>query len=94
MLKTIDFFETKGKESSKPMIRNGYGMPIPGLREEGEDLRHPPHPGDLTVWRTRTTAGHLAQLRVQRDPGLLRPPLLVHLAGLHPGPRADLDEQQ
>jgi hypothetical protein len=36
--------------------------------------------------------GHLAQLRIQRDPGFLRPVLLVHVAGIDPWARPDLDE--
>ncbi len=38
--------------------------------------------------------GHRAHLRVQRDPRLLRPRLLVHVAGLDPRPRPDLAERQ
>jgi hypothetical protein len=36
----------------------------------------------------------VAHLRVRRDPGLLRAPVLVHLAGLGPRPRPHLDERQ
>jgi hypothetical protein len=35
--------------------------------------------------------GHQPELRSQRDPGLLRTPLLVRLAGHYPRPRASVD---
>ena len=44
--------------------------------------------------RRRMSLGHLAQLRAQRDSRILRPGLLVHLAGDDPRARADLDERQ
>ena len=44
--------------------------------------------------RRRRALGHLAHLRVRRDPRLLRPAVLVHLAGLGARARPDLDERE
>ena len=44
--------------------------------------------------RRRRALGHLAHLRVRRDPRLLRPAVLVHVAGLGARARPDLDEQE
>ena len=93
MRKTIAFFEQKGKRRLKEDDRERvWYADFLEFVEERTDLRDPAHarrPG-----RPRLPLGYLAQLRVRRDPRLLRPRLLVHLAGLGARARADLDEPQ
>ena len=93
MRKTIAFFEEKGKRRLKEDDRERVWYAdflefVEGKRIFATLL----HAGRLR--RRRLPLGHLAQLRVRRDPRLLRPRLLVHLAGLGPRARPDLDEPQ
>ena len=67
---------------------------LPGLRREGGPVRDVPDAGGRRRRRPGQTLGHRAQRRAQRDPRLLRPRLLVHLAGHRPRPRAGLAERQ
>ncbi len=93
MRQTIAFFETKGKDEllADYYDRVWYAR-LPRLREGEPHLRDHVHAGRRG--RRRRTLGHVAHLRVRRDPRLLRPPILVHLAGLGARPRSDLDEQE
>ena len=93
MLAVIDFFETKGLARLKHDDHERvWYQDFLDFVKRAEALRHA---ADAARPRRRgLPLGHLAQLRVQRDPGLLRPRLLVHLAGHHPRARPDLDERQ
>ena len=93
MRKTIDFFEHKGKRRLKEDYHAHvwYADFLDFVKRE-------------RIFATMCTPagygargralGHLAHLRVRRDPRLLRPAVLVHLAGLRARPRPDLDERQ
>ena len=93
MRKTIEFFETQGQATAQGGLpRARLVRRLPRLREAREDLRDHVHARRLR--RRGRALGHLAHLRVRRDPRLLRPAVLVHLAGLRARPRPDLDEPQ
>ena len=81
MQKTIEFFETKGKVRLKEddYQRRWYRDFLDFVRENRifSTLLTPPE--------------HEPELCAQRDPRLLRTPLLVRLAGHHPRPRAAMD---
>ncbi len=92
MRKTIEFFERKGKRRLKEDYHGrGWYADFLDVREGGEDLRDDVHAGRLR--RPRFAVGHLADLRVRRDPRLLRSAVLVHVAGVGARPRPDLDER-
>src|SRR5450759_4395405 len=63
---------------------------VPRLSEGREGVLRPAH-ADAVRPRPERALGHLAQLRLQRDHVVLWPELLVYLAGIDPGPGADLD---
>ncbi len=91
--KTIAFFEAKGKRRLREddLARVWYADFLDFVAGEGAfaDLLTPPAYGG-----PQRALGHLPQLLLQRGARLLRALLLVHLAGLDPRPRADLDERQ
>ena len=93
MRETVAFFEAKGLKKVKEDDQNRvwYEDFLGFLKSEkvfGTLLAPPEYGGD------GGPLGHLAELRVQRDPRLLRPLLLVHVAGEHPGPGPHLDERE
>ena len=85
--KTVRFFETKGKARLREddLDRTWYADFLDFSRRERlfATFLTPARPG-----RARGPLGHQPQLRPQRGARLLRPALLVHLAGHHPRPRA------
>ena len=93
MRKTIEFFETKGKRRLKEdyHARVWYADFLDFVQRERifATMCTPAGYG-----RRRRALGHLAHLRVRRDPRLLRAAVLVHLAGLRARPRPDLDEPE
>ena len=93
MRKTIEFFERKGKRRLKEdyHARVWYADFLDFVKRERifATMCTPAGYG-----ARRRALGHLAHLRVRRDPRLLRPAVLVHLAGLGARPRPDLDEPQ
>ena len=93
MRKTIEFFERKGKRRLKEdyHARVWYADFLDFVKRERifATMCTPAGYG-----ARRCALGHLAHLRVRRDPRLLRPAVLVHLAGVGARPRPDLDERQ
>ena len=93
MRKVIDFFERKGKRRLKEdyHAREWYADFLDFVKREKifATMLHA-----RRLRRGGLALGHLAHLRVQRDPRLLRPAVLVHLAGVRPRPRPHLDEPQ
>ena len=93
MRKTIEFFEAKGKDKLlADYYEPGLVRRLPRVREgrTASSRRCARRPARA---RADAPLGHLAHLRVRRDPRLLRPPVLVHLAGLGARARPDLDER-
>ena len=93
MRKTVGFFEAKGLAKIKEHDREHlwYSDFLDFIKKErifATLLTPPEHATD----NPGRPLGYLAQLRVQRDPRVLRPVLLVHVAGVDPWARSDLDE--
>ena len=88
--------------SSRPAARRrsrSTTTSAPGTRTSSTSsrrapLRDVPDAGRRGGRRPGQALGHRAHLRVQRDPRLLRPGLLVHLAGHHPRARPGLAERE
>ena len=93
MKKTIALFERKGKRRLKEddQERVWYADFLEFVKENQifATLLTPSEYG-----APGCALGHVAQLRVQRDPRLLRAAVLVHVAGVDPRAGADLDEPQ
>ena len=95
MLATIDFFESRGKATLKEHDheRRWYSDFLEFVARERvfATLLTPAAEANGDADKRWDTARICA---LQRDHRLLRPPLLVHLAGLDPRPGADLAERQ
>ena len=86
--------EARQEGADRQLQRPRLVRRLPRLRREGGPVRDVPDPGGRRRRRPGQALGHRAQRRAQRDPRLLRPRLLVHLAGHRPRPRPGLAERQ
>ena len=92
---TVDWFEDRGKKALIDSYndRAWYGDFLDFAAKEGLFATFL-HPGRRRRRRRRQALGHRPHRRAQRDPRLLRPRLLVRLAGHRPRPRPGLAERQ
>ena len=90
---TVDWFEARGKRQliADAQDKVWYAEFLDFVKQE-KLFATICTPG--AVRRRRRPLGHRPHRRVQRDPRLLRPAVLVHLAGLGARPRPDLDERE
>ena len=93
MRATIGFFEAKGKEKllADYYSRVWYADFLEFVKANRIFATMCTPAGEGAAGRA---LGHLAHLRVRRDPRLLRPAVLVHVAGLGARARPALDEQE
>jgi len=93
MRQTSSSSSARANGVSRKMITTAPGTATSWSFKNKSPVCHPAHARPHMA-STATAAGYLAQLRVQRNPGFLRPGLLVHLAGEHPGLGTGMDESK